>query len=78
MGIEEKLAKRGLTLPPPFQYPSPNRTGCVQVDNLLFVSGHGPAEIPGVKMSGKVGGRCLRGGGAQGGTGSGSQYTQLN
>ena len=56
MGIEEKLAKLGLTLPPPFQYPSPNRTGCVQVDNLLFVSGHGPAEIPGVKMSGKVGG----------------------
>ena len=55
MGIEEKLAKLGLTLPPPFQYPSPNRTGCVQVGNLLFISGHGPAEITGVKMRGKVG-----------------------
>ena len=55
MGIEEKLAKLGLTLPPPFQYPSPNRTGCVQVGNLLFISGHGPAEIAGVKMRGKVG-----------------------
>ena len=55
MGIEEKLAKLGLTLPSPFQYPSPNRTGCVQVGNLLFISGHGPAEIVGVKMRGKVG-----------------------
>ena len=32
------------------------RTGCVQVGNLLFVSGHGPAELPGVITSGKVGG----------------------
>ena len=55
MKIEENLAKLGLTLPPPFQYPSPNRTGCVQVGNLLFISGHGPAEITGVKMRGKVG-----------------------
>ncbi len=56
MKIEEKLAKMGLTLPPPVQYPSPNRTGCVQVGNLLFVSGHRPAELPGVKTRGKVGG----------------------
>lgn len=55
MEIEEKLAKLGLTLPPPFQYPSPNRTGCVQVGTLLFISGLGPAEIVGVKMRGKVG-----------------------
>lgn len=54
--IEEKLAKLGLTLPPPFQFPSPNRTGCVQVGNLLFVSGHGPGlDLPGIKTRGKVG-----------------------
>lgn len=56
MKIEERLKQMGLTLPPPFHYPSPNRTGCVQVATLLFVSGHGPAEIPGVKTRGKVGG----------------------
>lgn len=56
MKIEGKMAKLGLSLPPPFQYPSPNRTGCVQVGNFLFVSGHGPAEISGVKTKGKVGG----------------------
>jgi enamine deaminase RidA (YjgF/YER057c/UK114 family) len=55
MKIEEKLKGLGLTLPPPFQYPSPNRTGCVQVGNLLFVSGHPPAELPGVRTRGKVG-----------------------
>lgn len=55
MKIEEKLTRLGLSLPPPFQYPSPNRTGCVQVEKLLFVSGHGPAEIAGVKTRGKVG-----------------------
>jgi enamine deaminase RidA (YjgF/YER057c/UK114 family) len=55
MRIEEKLTKRGITLPPPFQYPSPNRTGCVQVGTLLFVSGHPPADLPGVKTRGKVG-----------------------
>jgi len=56
MKIETKLTKLGLTLPPPFQYPSPNRTGCVRVGNLLFVSGHPPADLPGVKTRGKVGG----------------------
>ena len=55
MKIEEKLSKLGVTLPPPFQYPSPNRTGCVQVGNILFVSGHPPANLPGVKTRGKVG-----------------------
>lgn len=43
--IEDKLPKLGLTLPPPFQFPSPNRTGCVQVGTLLFVS-VGMAELP--------------------------------
>ena len=55
MKIEEKLKGLGLTLPPPHRYPSPNRTGCVQVGSLLFVSGHPPAELPGVKTLGKVG-----------------------
>ena len=54
--IEDKLAELGLTLPPPFQFPSPNRTGCVPVGNLLFVSGHGILpDLPGVKTRGKVG-----------------------
>ena len=52
---ERKLEKMGHTLPPPFQYPSPNRTGCVQVDRLLFVSGHPPPEGLGVTVHGKVG-----------------------
>ncbi|MFQ5539923.1 MAG: RidA family protein [Candidatus Binatia bacterium] len=54
MKIEEKLVNLGLTLPPPFQYPSPNRTGCIQVGKLLFLSGHRPAEFPGIKTRGKV------------------------
>lgn len=56
MSIEEKLTGLGLTLPPAHDYPSPNRTGCVRVGNLLFVSGHPPAKLPGVKTRGKVGG----------------------
>ncbi|MFQ5683764.1 MAG: RidA family protein [Candidatus Binatia bacterium] len=56
MTIEEKIAKLGLTLPPPHEYPSPNRTGCVRVGNLLFASGHPPAKLPGIKTRGKVGG----------------------
>jgi enamine deaminase RidA (YjgF/YER057c/UK114 family) len=39
--LEAKLAELGYTLPPPFTYPSSNRTGCVQVGNIAFVSGHG-------------------------------------
>jgi len=55
MEIEKKLSEMGLALPEPFSYPSPNRTGCVQVGNLLFVSGHPPVGVPGVKSEGKVG-----------------------
>ena len=54
MSIEDKLAQLGLTLPPPFQYPNPNRTGCIQVENLLFISGHPPASGQGAPTSGKV------------------------
>lgn len=53
---EQKLRDLGHTLPPPFQYPSANRTGCVQVGNLLFTSGHPPPEGAGIVVHGKVGG----------------------
>lgn len=52
--IEARLEEMGLTLPPPFEYPSANRTGCVQVGTLLFVSGHPPPADFGVAVKGKV------------------------
>ena len=54
--VEEKIQSLHLELPQAFKFPTANRTGCVQVGNLLFVSGHGPAELPGVITAGKVGG----------------------
>lgn len=54
--LEAKLAEMGYSLPPPFRFPNPNRTGCVQVGTILFVSGHGrdlPVEL-GAKPHGKV------------------------
>ena len=54
--VEERIAALGLAVPEAFKFPNANRTGCVQVGNLLFVSGHGPAVIEGVKTEGKVGG----------------------
>ncbi len=54
--IEKKLEELGHRLPPPFQYPSPNRTGCVQVGRLLYSSGHPPPADCGVVVHGKVGG----------------------
>lgn len=54
--IEQRIRAMGFELPAPFRFPSPNRTGCVLVGNVLFVSGHGrdlPAW-PGVKHAGKV------------------------
>lgn len=53
---EQMLRESGRTLPKPFAYPSPNRTGCVQVGNLLYTSGHPPPEDFGVTVHGKVGG----------------------
>ena len=53
---EQKLKDMGHTLPEPFEYPSPNRTGCVQAGNLLFASGHPPPEGLGITVHGKVGG----------------------
>src|SRR4051812_15283021 len=54
--IEKKLTQMGYALPAPFKFPNPNRTGCVQVGSILFVSGHGCdlPSLPGVKHAGKV------------------------
>jgi enamine deaminase RidA (YjgF/YER057c/UK114 family) len=54
--IEDKIAAMGFVLPPPFEFPNPNRTGCVVVGSIIFVSGHGrDLTGPGVKPVGKVG-----------------------
>jgi len=55
--VEEKLRKMGYTLPPTFKFPNPNRTGCVVVGSIVFVSGHGRGlpSLPNVKHTGKVG-----------------------
>ena len=52
--IEQKLASMSLSLPEPFAFPNPNRTGCVRVGDMLYLSGHPPAPGPGVKAVGKV------------------------
>jgi enamine deaminase RidA (YjgF/YER057c/UK114 family) len=55
--LEAKLRQMGHTIPPPFKFPSPNRTGCVVVGSIVFVSGHGRdlPSLPNVKQTGKVG-----------------------
>ncbi|MGE0626580.1 MAG: RidA family protein [Hyphomicrobiaceae bacterium] len=54
--IEDKIKAMGYALPPPFKFPNPNRTGCVVVGPVVFVSGHGrDLTGPGVKPVGKVG-----------------------
>ncbi len=52
--IDARLAEMGLVLPSPFEYPSANRTGCVQVGRLLYTSGHPPPAELGAVMRGKV------------------------
>lgn len=56
--LEDRLKKMGYELPAPFKFPNPNRTGCVVVGSVVFVSGHGRdlPSLPGVKHHGKVGG----------------------
>jgi enamine deaminase RidA (YjgF/YER057c/UK114 family) len=55
--IEDKVRAMGHSLPPPFAFPNPNRTGCVVVGSIVYVSGHGRnLSGPGVKSVGKVGG----------------------
>lgn len=55
--IETKLEDElKLHLPPAQRrLTTPNRTGAVQVGNLLFVSGHGSASLEGYRVNGKVG-----------------------
>jgi enamine deaminase RidA (YjgF/YER057c/UK114 family) len=56
--VDDKLAALGITLPQPFPLPNPNRTACVRVDNMLFMSGHGALGITppeGVRLHGKLG-----------------------
>ena len=54
MKVEAKLEELGLELPPP---PTPAGTyvGAVRTGNLLFVAGHGPIQIDGRLIIGKVG-----------------------
>jgi enamine deaminase RidA (YjgF/YER057c/UK114 family) len=54
--IEDKLKAMGHTLPVPFKFPNPNRTGCVVVGSIVFASGHGrDLSGPNVKPHGKLG-----------------------
>ena len=54
--IEDKIKSMGHTLPAPFKFPNPNRTGCVVVGSVVFVSGHGrDLGGPEVKGQGKLG-----------------------
>jgi enamine deaminase RidA (YjgF/YER057c/UK114 family) len=55
--IEARIQRMGFALPPAFEFPNPNRTGCVLVGSILFVSGHGRdlPLLPSVKRSGKLG-----------------------
>jgi len=54
--LEDKVRAMGFTVPAPFKFPNPNRTGCVMVGSIVFVSGHGrDLTGPGVKPFGKVG-----------------------
>jgi enamine deaminase RidA (YjgF/YER057c/UK114 family) len=51
--IDERLAELGLTLPEPFLMPNANRTGCVTVGSIAFLSGHTRHGLEGHR--GKVG-----------------------
>lgn len=54
--VEDRLKAMGYELPPPFEFPKPNRTGCVVVSNIVYASGHGRNLAgPGVKAQGKIG-----------------------
>ena len=55
--LENKLRLMGYEIPPPFQFPNPNRTGCVAAGSIVFVSGHGRdlPSLPQVKHAGKLG-----------------------
>jgi enamine deaminase RidA (YjgF/YER057c/UK114 family) len=55
--LENKLRLMGYEIPSPFRFPNANRTGCVVVGSVVFVSGHG-RDLPAlrdVKHNGKLG-----------------------
>ena len=54
MSAEENLKSLGLELPPA-PTPVANYVTAVQVNNILYVSGHGPAPEPTLKLEGKLG-----------------------
>jgi len=39
--LEARLKEMGFAVPAPFEFPKPNRTSCVVIGNIVFVSGHG-------------------------------------
>ena len=56
--LEDKLRTMGATtFPRRSSFPIPNRTGCVVVGSIVFVSGHGRdlPSLPNVKHAGKLG-----------------------
>ena len=55
MSVEERLRELGIELPEP-PPPVGNYIGAVTVNNLVFLSGHGPRGDNGEYSSGKVGG----------------------
>ena len=55
--IEDRLKVLGYSLPPAFVFPKKNRRGCVRVNNMLYLSGHG-LDLPlleGVRQTGRFG-----------------------
>mgnify|MGYP000712249525 CR=1 FL=1 len=55
--IEERLKDMGYSLPPAFVFPKKNRRGCVRVQNMVYLSGHG-LDLPlleGVRQTGRFG-----------------------
>lgn len=52
--VEEHLKELGYTLPSPPR-PVANYVGAVLTGNLVFVSGHGPANLGGERLTGKLG-----------------------
>lgn len=54
MSADAKIAELGLQLPPAPK-PGGNYTPVVQIDNLLYVSGHGPLTTDKTLLTGRVG-----------------------
>jgi enamine deaminase RidA (YjgF/YER057c/UK114 family) len=52
--VEKKLTDMGLKLPAP-QKPIANYVKAVRVGNLVFLAGHGPSNLDGTDIAGKVG-----------------------